>query len=566
MNQPVLSYAGEARPLGTRSNVAALFALGALITLITLGRTATAEFVDWDDNFFLAGNPKLDPPSWHSVLGYALVRNADGNIYIPMTQWVWGVLGAIGRTDQPDSNGSFINPWVFHAANLCVHIASVGVVFAILRRFVAQLPAWIGAVFFAIHPVQVETVAWASEMKDLLAGFFGFIALLQWIRFRERRRRRDWVFATVALTLAMLSKPSAVALPLEALVLDWLLLRTRLRHSFDSLWPWFLLAIPIALIARHLQPPLWQMDNPPLLRPLVAWDTIAFYIAKIIAPVRLIFDYGRTPKEALAHGWRLMWILPLLLAALLMWKGKRIQLVVGGCLLGLATILPMLGLIPFAAQDYSTVSDHYLYPAMLGVAIVAASLFEAAQRRFDGKIVFAFSLAVIAVLAVQSFALAGVWNNSISLFSAELSINPRSSTAHTGMAAALAKSGDFPGAGQHFLLAEQVNPHNGMAIMGLANVLMHQGDLDGAASQFEKLLQVYQMQSNFDPRLAAAAELVVATRLLQRGDSADAIIALEQARAWDPTSPHLDDLLSRARLLASTRPTPAAGPPAHAAF
>jgi len=282
----------------------------------------------------------------------------------------------------------------------------------------------------------------------------------------------------------------------------------------------------------------------------------------------LIFDYGRTPKEALAHGWRLIWILPLLLTALLVWKGRRIQPVVGGCLLGLAAILPMLGLIPFAAQDYSTVSDHYLYPAMLGVALAAASLLEAAQRRFERKVVFALSLAVIAALAVQSFSLAAVWNNSISLFSRELSINPRSSTAHTGLAAALAKSGDFPAAQEHFEIAEQLNPHNGMAIMGLANVLMHEGDLDEAASQFERLLQVYQMQPNFDPKLAASAELVVATRLIKRGDGADAIAALEQAEAWDPANPHLEELLARARLQVSTRPAPVAPPssPAHAAF
>jgi hypothetical protein len=566
MNQPAVLFARETPSLETKHSTAVLFALAALITLITLGRTAAAEFVDWDDNFFLAGNPKLDPPTWHSVLAYALVRNADGSIYIPVTQWVWGALGAIGRTDQPDANGSFINPWVFHAANLCVHLASVGVVLAILRCFFAQTPAWIGAVFFAIHPVQVETVAWASEMKDLLAGFFGFVALLELIRFRQERRRSDWIFATVALVLAMLSKPSAVALPIEALVLDLILLRTRLRDSLANFWPWFLLAIPITLIARHLQPPLWQLDNPPLLRPLVAWDTIAFYIAKIIAPVHLISDYGRTPKEAVALGWRWIWILPLLLTALLIGKGRRMPLVTGGCLLALAAILPMLGLIPFAAQDYSTVSDHYLYPAMLGVALVAASLFEAAHRRLDSRTVLAFSLAIIAALAVQSFVLAGVWNNSFSLFSRELSMNPRSSTAHTGLAAALAKASDFPDAQQHFQIAERLNPRNGMAIMGLANVLMHQGDLDGAAEQFEKLLQVYQMQPNFDPKLAAAAELVVATRLIKHGDNTDALAALEQARAWDPTSPHLDDLLARARLPVSTRPATPPPPPYHAAF
>jgi predicted Zn-dependent protease len=84
--------------------------------------------------------------------------------------------------------------------------------------------------------------------------------------------------------------------------------------------------------------------------------------------------------------------------------------------------------------------------------------------------------------------------------------------------------------------------------------MLHEGDLDGAAAQYERLMQVYQMQSNFDPKLGAAGEMVVATQFIHHGDTAGAIAALEQAKQWDPANPRIDELLARA--ISTTQPAP----------
>jgi hypothetical protein len=537
-----------------------LFLLAALIALLTLGRCAVHEFVDWDDRYLLADNPKFNPPTWGSVLGFILPRNADENLYIPASQLIWGLLAAIGRTDQPDARGSLLNPWIFHGANLVLHVACVGVVFAILRNFVADVPAWIGAIVFAIHPVQVEAIAWASGLRDLLSALFGFICLYELIRYRQTKGSVRWILATVAVALAMLSKPSAVALPLEAIVLDVLLLRTPVRRSLVCVAPWFAMAIPIILVTQHVQPIVWPINTPLATRPLIALDSISFYLAKLLLPIDLVFDYGRTPGVALAQVWRAIWFLPLLVAVGLMWKGSRVPGITAGALLALAGLMPVLGLIAFQAQTYSTVSDHYLYPSMLGVGLIVATAFEAAGRRWRRAAIIGAG-AMIAAIGWQSFALAGVWSNGETLFSYALTVNPRSSNANAGLAFALAASGDVPRAIAHFQAAEKLNPHNGMAIMGLAQLLMREGDLDGAAEQYERLMRVYQMQANFDPKLGAAGEMVIAAHLVKHGDTAGAIAALRQAKRWDPSNQRISEMLARAGPSASTQPATGANAP-----
>jgi protein O-mannosyl-transferase len=541
-------------PLVSPFRPGTLFLMVALVTVATFGRAATHEFVDWDDRILIAINPRFNPPTWSSVLGYVWPRNADENLYIPATQMLWGLLAAIGHTEHTDPTGSLLDPWIFHLANLALHIASVGVVFVIMRYFASDLAAWIGAPLFAVHPLQVEAIAWATGLRDLLSGLLGFICLYELIRFRRTGKHGRWMVATVAAALSMLAKPAAVALPLEALALDILLLGARPRKSFGALWPWFVFTLPIVMITRHVQPPLWPIENPPLARPLIALDAIAFYVTRIFAPIHPVFDYGRTPHVALASGWRWTWMLPLLLAGVLTWKRRRLPRITGGCLLALAGIVPVLGLIAFEAQSYSTVSNHYLYPSMLGIALVAASLSEAAAQRFGGGIVIVFSLALTGAMAVQSFKLTGIWSSNYSLFTDELSVNPESPNGHTGLANALAAWGDGTDAEQHFRTAIHLSPHNGMAIMGLANQLLRNGDVDSAAGEFQRFIHVYNMQSNFDPKLGAAGEMVIATRLIQRADSAGAIAALEQAKLWDPQSPQLDALFARAWAMPSTRP------------
>src|SRR4051812_36290366 len=142
-----------------------------LLVLASMGRICTNEFAGWDNPSNISRNPDFDPPTLKGIAGYWL-KPTQG-MYIPLPYTIWGLLAYVARVEQPDLSGSRINPWVYHSANLAVHALTSLLVLATLRRMgLRAWAAWMGAAVFAVHPLQVETVAWASGLRDLLCTLF----------------------------------------------------------------------------------------------------------------------------------------------------------------------------------------------------------------------------------------------------------------------------------------------------------------------------------------------------------------------------------------------------------
>src|SRR5437870_8564095 len=156
----------------------------ALITIIVFWRVATNDFTYWDDLGTIHHNPRLNPPTVQNLLWYW--GHSELGLYIPVTYTVWGVLAAEARLDEPDEFGIALDPSPFHETSLIVHVGSVLLVFAILRRVSGRDgPSFVGALLFAIHPLQTEAVAWASGLKDVLFGFFALLAIWEYLRFLD---------------------------------------------------------------------------------------------------------------------------------------------------------------------------------------------------------------------------------------------------------------------------------------------------------------------------------------------------------------------------------------------
>ena len=176
-----------------------------------------------------------------------------------------------------------------------------------------------GALAFALHPVQVESVGWASGTKDVLCGLFAIAALWAYVAAvrasdpglrntsdaglgKRGRRRLLYLLATSLFLLAMLSKPTAIVVPLMAGVVDRLLLGRPWRTVLRWLWPWAVLMVPCALWTRAAQPAPWASPVPVWTRPLVATDAVAFYVGKVAWPLHLGVDYGRRPTAVYGSG------------------------------------------------------------------------------------------------------------------------------------------------------------------------------------------------------------------------------------------------------------------------
>ena len=209
---------------------------------------------------------------------------------------------------------------------------------------------------------------------------------------------------------------------------------------------------------------------------------------------------------------------------------RRFPFLMAGALIALIGIGPVLGIISFNFQAYSTVADHYFYPSMLGIAIIVASLLE----QWRAKWVSILAITLIMAMAVISLIDAGYWQNTQSLARHTLDVNPNSFAAYTDLGVDLAHHGDRDGAIEAYRQAIKANPDYGFAHLNLGMLLLDRGDTSGAAKEFHELLRVYATQRNFDLRLASNVAGAIAKKLARQNQYPEAIAMLEDALNRDP--------------------------------
>jgi tetratricopeptide (TPR) repeat protein len=498
----------------------------------------------WDDDTNIHRNPLYAPLSWSSVAEFW--KGPFQQLYIPVTYTVWAGLVALSRIFA-GTTISFgpINAALFHGANLLVHLLSVAMVFLILRRLLMAhsrshvaspgrilSAVAVGALTLGLHPVQVETVAWVSGLRDLLGGALSLAAIevfLSWLD--GPRTRLNWLRyagASLLLLLAFGSKPGTVVTPALALLCGLWLMKAESRRFGVLLWliPWFLLAAAEVVMTSHAQPaaelarslvPLWA-------RPLVASDALGFYLGKLFWPLPpwgLCADYGRAPNFLFAAGtlyWS--WLIPTALVALL-WGFKKLRVYLIPCLLLAIGVLPTLGLIPFNFQVVSTVSDRYLYLGMIGPALALALFLLRGNVTIRGSVaaVMVIAWAVVSVIQLPCWASGEVFFTSI------LARNPTSWKSRHNYACTLDAQGKLPEALKEFNEAIRLRPSNAEAYNDAALTLLKSGRRQEAIQFFQQSLQV---------RATAGAARNLAAALLMNGNPAEAAKVYRLAMQIDP--------------------------------
>ena len=434
-------------------------------------------FVDWDDFNEITENPLLHPPSvdhLRQIWSAPVLK-----LYAPLTYTVWWTLERISGPD---------NPYAFHLLNVLLHLACAALVFSILRMCVkSPAAAFGGALVFALHPMQVETVGWVAEMNNLLAAALSLAAIWLYLASGATPRRR-WILyglGSAAYLAALLSKPTAVVVPLIAVILDAGALRRPLRPAVYALLPWLAVAGLFGWIAQHNQ---GGIIVPILDRPVVALDALGFYCRKIIWPTGLTIDYGRTP------GWVLLdhhWIADAGIAiglAVVLWLLRRRFGGVGlGAMVALAALLPVLGLVPFAFQESSTVADRFTYLAMFGPALAAASVLAAMRQ----NAAFPLAAAVGFVLAMLSTAQLQTWRDSQALVDHTLAVDPGSAVGNAIAGSVLNHERRPVEAIGHFLASLSRDPNNPYVQYNLANALDSVGQYDQAIQHFKAAIALF---------------------------------------------------------------------------
>lgn len=456
------------------------FILLLLLPFITFWQTLHHDFV-WDDDVHIIYNSYDTPDASHNILKYWSPK--PKLIYAPITYTVWGML----KNGLPD-------PYFFHFTNIIVHTLAVIIIFFILKIMVKnEWPALAGALIFAVHPLQVEAVAWATGLRTLLCGLFGMMSLLLHLLFRERKQPVIlYLLGLVAFFLALASKPTAVIFLIFILLIDLIYFKKRIRDMAMHFIPYGLLTLPFLwiLIQTNTPPeysaPLWS-------RPLIMTDTITFYLKKLFYPVELCSFYGRTPAYVMQEKWfYVSWIIPAVITWLLIKSYKKTRFPLLCALLFLAGILPVSGLISFEGQNWNTVADRYLYFSMLGIALSFSLIINKWRQK---KLIWIIAGGIILGCFFRSYLVQiPQWQNDWTIWNSAIHYFPDQSVPYSKRGELYLAQGKLNMALYDFQRAVQRNPRFAKAYNNIGLVYSNQ-------EKWDEALEAYSYAIHLNPKL-----------------------------------------------------------------
>ncbi len=478
--------------------------LTVLFVLVIFWPAASFDFLHWDDRLNIVDNPYLSPHSSEKIL--KLWKEPYRKLYIPLTYTLWsGVSRLSGELNIVDDSGK-ISPLLFHCLNISIHIFNTLLILTIIKELLKKLrtkdnddasvniAAAFGAVLFAIHPVQIEPVVWITGTKDLLSGCLLLMSAYLYILYLKKSSvgetgplrfdKKHYAPALLFFTLSILAKPSSVITPVILLIISTKAFNRKIIDSIKNLLPWIVMAFLFAIFNISLQPDRIMEFIPPLpARPLIALDAITFYIFKLIMPLSLTPDYGRTPEYILTGPW--LFFTPLAAIALIIGifiTGQRIVTI--SLLIFITALSPVLGLIPFPYQEISTTADRYLYISMLGVSLTFAwfCLVIKKSNRYLTPSLMITLLGVISLVQVK------YWENDITLFTNASKLNTKSYKARNILGIAYASKRDYYQSESRLREALKIKPDYREALNNLGITLTEQRKFTEASTIFTALI------------------------------------------------------------------------------
>jgi tetratricopeptide (TPR) repeat protein len=440
-----------------------------------------------------------------------------------------------------------MNPAGYHLTNVVLHAANAVLLFFIARRLLRAsdeeafageprrltLAAATAALFFALHPLRVESVAWVTERRDVLSCLFFFASVLAYLRATDSAQRRgEWYWAAVGLFVcSVLSKATSMTLPAVLLILNVYPLRrvggavgwasTAARRVHTELVPFGVIAVGAALTSLLVLHPPAQLSV--FAKVAVSAYSLVFYLWKTIVPTRLSPMYEMPQRvDPLAFRFLASYVI-VAAAGFLLWivRDKRPGLTASAVAFAIVT-LPMLGIVQNGPQ---IAADRYTYYAAPALAIaVAGYLF--APARHVGLVASVFIAAVLAGLGVLTWNQTEMWHDSATLWTYVVRLDDNSSFAHVGLAMLAYDHGDMDGAIRHYRRAVEIRPGYDEGFNNLGNALAREGKLDDAVEQYRHALSLN--------RAFPEAHNDLGSALAQQGRIPDAIEQYREALALRP--------------------------------
>ncbi|HID30926.1 MAG TPA: tetratricopeptide repeat protein [Desulfobacterales bacterium] len=453
------------------------------VTLIVYIPAMRAGFI-WDDDLFVTQNPLIKADDGL----YRFWFTAEAPDYFPLVssslwfEWrLWGM-----------------NPTGYHVVNVLWHAVISVLIWLVLRRL--KIPgAWLAALVFAVHPVNVESVAWITERKNTQPMAFYLLTILLYLRFESDGRKQWYVFALCAFLLAILSKTSVVMLPLVLLGCAWWQRGRIARKDLVLSVPFFILAAVLGLVT------VWFQYNVAIAGDIVrtggffsrlagAGWAVWFYLWKAIIPSGLSFIYPRWNIDATA----IVSYLPAMIlfgCFAVFWRYRRGwgRPFLFGLGYYVVTLFPVLGFFDINFMRFSLVTDHWQYTSIIGLIAVVVGLGAWIWDRWQTKVrhfATILAVAVIGLLCVLTWVRCHAFKDLETLWRDTISKNPEAWMAHSNLGSILAGQGRFEEAISHCSTALRINPGHAWIHGALGVALSNLGRLEEAIQHFSEALRL----------------------------------------------------------------------------
>jgi Tfp pilus assembly protein PilF len=468
----------------------------ALATISLYSSVTRAPFLNYDDAIHVTDNPQVRAGlTWRTVVW--AFRTSEASDWHPMT-WLSHAL---------DCQLFGLGPEGPHTVNLLLHTANALLVFLVLAGVTGLVwRSFAVAAFFALHPINVESVAWISERKDVLSMFFFLLALAAYGWYARRPGVARYMAVTVAYCLALMSKAQVITFPFALLLLDYWPLQRLLpaeeagRAAAPSLWklvgekvPWFALSLASAIITIRVEGDATQAALPFWIHLGNAAISYIKYLGKAFWPADLALVYPH-PGFAISKAAAMVSAFAIVSLSILAVGLRERRYGFVGWFWFLGTLVPMIGLVQISVHG---MADRYAYIPLLGIFVVVGwgSAELARRMKVPAVVVTVCTAAVFLALAIGLFRQVGFWRDNITLWAHTLKITQANYTAEDNLATAFLAQGRIGEAMPHFQRALLFRPDDVMATLNIATFQQMTGNYQAALDGYARVLQTTKVPS-----------------------------------------------------------------------